>query len=159
MCRPQRHIHRVCGLRYVGMNTFIFDGSWNQIKGVLRQKFAQLTDMDLEFIQGKGEELLGRLQTRLGVSREELERMLQDVKDSVFDGAQAMQEKFGQVKSRVSDAAGKLASGASDIYDEGSRRARGMYAIGKDEVRHNPREAVLAALALGFVIGLLLPRA
>lgn len=141
------------------MNTFIFDGSWNQIKGVLRQKFAQLTDMDLEFIQGKGEELLGRLQTRLGLSREELEIMLDDMKASVTDGAQAVQEKFGQVKTKVADAAGKIASGASDFYDEGSRRARGLYAIGKDEVRHNPREAVLAALVTGFVIGLLLPRA
>jgi uncharacterized protein YjbJ (UPF0337 family) len=47
-------------------------GSWNEAKGKLKQKYGQLTDDDLTFAQGKEEELLGRLQQKLGKSKEDL---------------------------------------------------------------------------------------
>jgi uncharacterized protein YjbJ (UPF0337 family) len=47
-------------------------GSWNEIKGKLKQKYGQLTDQDLTFAEGKEDELLGRLQKRLGKTKEEL---------------------------------------------------------------------------------------
>jgi uncharacterized protein YjbJ (UPF0337 family) len=47
-------------------------GSWNEVKGKLKQKYGQLTDDDLAFAEGKEDELLGRLQKRLGRSKDEL---------------------------------------------------------------------------------------
>jgi uncharacterized protein YjbJ (UPF0337 family) len=47
-------------------------GNWNEIKGKLKQKYGQLTDQDLIFAEGKEDELLGRLQTRLGKTKDEL---------------------------------------------------------------------------------------
>ena len=47
-------------------------GSWNDVKGKLKQKYAQLTDDDLLFVEGKDEELLGRLQKSLGRTKEEI---------------------------------------------------------------------------------------
>lgn len=47
-------------------------GNWNEIKGKLKQKYAQLTDDDLEFAEGKEDEMLGRLQKRLGRTKEEV---------------------------------------------------------------------------------------
>ena len=41
-------------------------GNWNEVKGKLKQKYADLTDDDLTYIEGKDNELLGRLQKRLG---------------------------------------------------------------------------------------------
>ena len=41
-------------------------GSWNELKGKLKQKYGQLTDQDLMFAEGEEDELLGRLQKRLG---------------------------------------------------------------------------------------------
>lgn len=52
-------------------------GNWNEIKGKLKQKYGQLTDDDLAFAQGKEEELLGRLQQRLGKDKEELRREIE----------------------------------------------------------------------------------
>lgn len=43
-------------------------GSWNSIKGKLKQKYADLTDDDLLYEEGKEDELLGRLQKKLGGS-------------------------------------------------------------------------------------------
>jgi uncharacterized protein YjbJ (UPF0337 family) len=47
-------------------------GNWNEVAGKLKQKFAVLTDDDLLFKEGKEEELLGRLQKKLGKTKEEL---------------------------------------------------------------------------------------
>jgi uncharacterized protein YjbJ (UPF0337 family) len=51
-------------------------GSWNEMKGKLKQKYAELTDDDLTYIEGKDDEFLGRLQQRLGKSKEEIKREL-----------------------------------------------------------------------------------
>jgi uncharacterized protein YjbJ (UPF0337 family) len=47
-------------------------GAWNEVKGKLKQKYGQLTDDDLAFSEGKEDELYGRLQQRLGKTKEEL---------------------------------------------------------------------------------------
>jgi uncharacterized protein YjbJ (UPF0337 family) len=56
-----------------------FKGSWNEVKGKLKQKYGQLTDDDLAFAEGKDDELLGRLQQRLGRSKEELRREIENL--------------------------------------------------------------------------------
>lgn len=47
-------------------------GRWNQVKGDLKQKYAQLTDDDLLFEEGKEEEVIGRIQVRTGESKESI---------------------------------------------------------------------------------------
>jgi len=59
------------------MNKLQFKGSWNEIKGKLKQKYAQLTDDDLAYSEGKDEELIGKLQKKLGKSAEEVRQMLE----------------------------------------------------------------------------------
>ena len=54
-------------------------GNWNEIKGKLKQKYGQLTDQDLTFAEGKEDELLGRLQKRLGRTRDELRAEIEDM--------------------------------------------------------------------------------
>jgi uncharacterized protein YjbJ (UPF0337 family) len=51
-------------------------GNWNQLKGKLKQKYAQLTDDDLRFEEGKEDELLGRLQERTGEAKENLREFI-----------------------------------------------------------------------------------
>ena len=54
-------------------------GSWNEVKGRLKQKYADLTDDDLMFAEGKDEELLGRLQQRLGKSKDEVRKEIEKI--------------------------------------------------------------------------------
>ena len=54
-------------------------GNWNEIKGKLKQKFAMLTDSDLLFLEGKQDELLGRLQAKLGKTNEEIKKIIADL--------------------------------------------------------------------------------
>jgi uncharacterized protein YjbJ (UPF0337 family) len=54
------------------MTKLQFKGSWNEVKGKLKQKYGQLTDDDLIFAEGKDDEFLGRLEKRLGKAKEDL---------------------------------------------------------------------------------------
>jgi uncharacterized protein YjbJ (UPF0337 family) len=58
------------------MNTTEVKGAWEEQKGKLKQKFAQLTDDDLLFAEGKKDEMYGRLQTKLGKTKEQLHELI-----------------------------------------------------------------------------------
>lgn len=61
------------------MNTKELKGNWEQQMGKLKQKFAILTDNDLLLIEGKKEEMLGRLQIKLGKTKEELQKIISEL--------------------------------------------------------------------------------
>lgn len=52
-------------------------GNWNELKGKLKQQFAQLTDDDLMFEEGKKDELYGKLQIKLGKTKEEMHKIIE----------------------------------------------------------------------------------
>ena len=58
------------------MNKLEMKGSWNELKGKLEQHYGNLTDDDLVFAEGKEDELLGRLQKKLGKSKDEVRQMI-----------------------------------------------------------------------------------
>ncbi len=58
------------------MNTTELKGDWEVQKAKLKQRFADLTDNDLMFLEGKKEEMLGKLETKLGKTKEELREIL-----------------------------------------------------------------------------------
>ena len=60
------------------MTTLEIKGDWNITKGKLKQKWAKLTDDDLQYVEGKHEELLGRIQKRTGETREAVERAIKE---------------------------------------------------------------------------------
>ncbi len=58
------------------MNTIQVKGNWNEQKGKLKQKFALLTDNDLMYESGKKDEMFGKLQIKLGKTKEELDEIM-----------------------------------------------------------------------------------
>lgn len=56
------------------MNDLTIKGTWNEVKGKLKQKYSELTDDDLAFTEGKEDELLGRLQNKLGKTKDEIKK-------------------------------------------------------------------------------------
>jgi len=58
------------------MNKLEIKGNWNEAAGKLKQQYANLTDDDLLLIKGKDEELLGRLQKKLGKTKKEVRKII-----------------------------------------------------------------------------------
>ena len=56
------------------MNEDTFKGQWMQLKGKVREQWGKLTDDDLDQIQGRSEQLIGKLQNRYGIARDEAQR-------------------------------------------------------------------------------------
>ena len=66
-------------LNIKAMNTTEVKGNWDEQKGKLKQKFAKLTDNDLLFLEGKKDEMIGKLQIKLGKTKEELQKIIQEL--------------------------------------------------------------------------------
>jgi len=58
------------------MSNLTWKGRWNELKGKVKQQYADLTDDDLLYAEGKEDELLGKLQQKTGKTKEELESWL-----------------------------------------------------------------------------------
>ena len=61
------------------MNKIEVKGNWNEKKGKLKQMFSMLTDDDLLYAEGKKDEMMGRLQIKLGKSKDELQKIVADL--------------------------------------------------------------------------------
>ena len=57
------------------MNTMELKGNWNIVKGRLKQKWARLTDSDLQYLEGKEQELIGRIQKRTGATHKPVKQV------------------------------------------------------------------------------------
>lgn len=58
------------------MNEDTLNGQWTQLKGMAREQWGKLTNDDLDQIQGRSEQLIGKLQERYGIARDEAERQV-----------------------------------------------------------------------------------
>jgi len=63
------------------MNQDIFDGNWKQLKGKVREQWGRLTDDDLDKAAGKRDQILGKIQERYGIAKDEAERQLKDFEE------------------------------------------------------------------------------
>ena len=60
------------------MNELQIKGNWNVIKGKLKQAYGELTEDDLAYSEGNEDQLVGRLQQKLGKTREEIQRAIRE---------------------------------------------------------------------------------
>ena len=65
------------------MDTQVLKGTWEAVKGTLKQKYAKLTDDDLKYIKGKEEELVGKIQAKLGLTKEAVALIIEELAKNV----------------------------------------------------------------------------
>ncbi len=65
----------------MGMNSLQLNlkGNWNEIRGKVKKEYANLTDDDLLYEEGKDDELLGRIQKKTGKTKEEVKKWIDDL--------------------------------------------------------------------------------
>lgn len=69
----------VFGIKTKKMNELKIKGNWNEQKGKLKKAFAVLTDNDLMFEEGKKDEMLGKVQIKLGKTKDEWVKILAEL--------------------------------------------------------------------------------
>jgi uncharacterized protein YjbJ (UPF0337 family) len=132
----------------MAINAQELQGQWNRLKGQVKEKWGQLTDDDLNIHGGNVDQLVGRIQQRTGVAREQIEKFLND-----------LTSHGGSAVAQATQAVGDFAQHAGDRLREGygnvSGMARERYEMAEDLVRHNPGQSVAAAFGVGLVAGLI----
>jgi uncharacterized protein YjbJ (UPF0337 family) len=124
------------------------EGNWKQTKGKVKEKWGQLTDDDLQISGGNVDQLVGRIQQKTGVGREQIEKFLNDL---TAHGGSAV----AQAAQAVGDFAHTAGDRLRDTYGNVSGVARERYEQAEDLVRHNPGQSVAAAFGVGLVAGLI----
>jgi uncharacterized protein YjbJ (UPF0337 family) len=122
----------------VVINAQAIQGQWNQFRGLVKQRWGELTDDDLQLLEGNIEQLVGRIQQKTGEGREAVERF------------------FSDLVSRGSTAAAHAAHAVGQYSHQVRDQIRERYDSAKGRVRHHPTESVTAVLGIGLVAGLII---
>jgi uncharacterized protein YjbJ (UPF0337 family) len=128
------------------MNAQTMQGQWNQIRGELKKKWAQLSEDDLRFTNGNVDQLVGKIQSKTGEARDVIEQYLNQL---TSQGSSAV--------AQATEAAGQYAHYASEQAREGYNRLSDHFGRSYEEsqamIRDNPARSVATAFGVGVLLG------
>jgi uncharacterized protein YjbJ (UPF0337 family)/ElaB/YqjD/DUF883 family membrane-anchored ribosome-binding protein len=136
------------------------EGDWKQLKGTAKQHWGRLTDDDLAAINGRREQLEGKLQERYGYAKDRIKREIEDWATELRAGARKplndnpdLAEELDAIRSDVQN----LTATLGDVAKRQAGRAQdtAVEAMHSAEVyiKQNPLQAVAIAAGLGFLYG------
>jgi uncharacterized protein YjbJ (UPF0337 family) len=120
----------------------VLQGSWNEIRGKLREKWGQLTDDDVARFDGNVDQLVGRIQRKTGEARQNVEHFLEELAANGSSYMQKAQAYATDAAEHVKETTQRVRQGV----EEGYARAEGM-------VQSRPAESVLMAFGCGLAVG------
>jgi uncharacterized protein YjbJ (UPF0337 family) len=124
-------------------------GSWNRVRGQIKERWGNLTDDDLQIRNGNIDQLVGRIQQRTGEAREAIEQFLTEVTES---GSSAI----SQAAQAVGDVAQHAGERVREHMDYMSHQAGEGYVQAQQLVKRYPAQSVAAIFGVGVGLGLLL---
>jgi uncharacterized protein YjbJ (UPF0337 family) len=123
-------------------------GSWNEIRGQLKQRWGVLTDDDLTLREGNIDQVIGLIQRKTGEARDTIEAFLDQLTRSgasvASQAAQTLGNSMHAAGDRLREHWSQLSDQASAGYDQASRM-----------VRENPTRSAVAVFGVGVAVGLL----
>ena len=136
------------------------EGDWKRLKGNAKEQWGRLTDDDLAAINGRREQLEGKLQERYGYAKDRIKREIDDWASEVRTIARKVTND-ADLSSEVDAIRGdvqKLAATIGDVAKRQAGRAQdnavdAMHTA-ENYIRQNPLQAVAIAVGLGFLYGL-----
>ena len=131
-------------------------GSWNQVKGRLREKWGQLSDSDVATFGGDVDQLVGMIQRKTGETRKNIEAFLDN-----------LSSEGGSFTARASDTVRQVSEGARQYANQALETVQENYSQVGDSVRHGyeeaeamvherPAESIAVAFGVGVLIGMML---
>lgn len=124
-------------------------GTWNHLAGAVKTKYAQITGDDLASVNGNLQQLAGVIQKKTGRARDEVEEFLRSVSESSASTA-------GWISDTASDMASRATETVKEGYDYARETSRDGVKAATETVQHRPGEAMLLAVGVGVVTGLII---
>jgi uncharacterized protein YjbJ (UPF0337 family) len=121
-------------------------GHWNQLKGKITESWGQLTDDELEEVEGKFDQLVGLIQQKTGEGRKHIERTLRKLSDHLGDAATNATEGVRGYVEGVGETVG-------DFVGHAKERAHEHFDEAHEMVRRRPAESVAVAFGTGLLLG------
>jgi len=122
-------------------------GTWNQVVGAVKKKYANITGDDLSSVNGNIQQLAGVIQRKTGEAREDIESFLRSCSSSA-----------STTVNRVADVASEYASRANEGLKEGyeyiQHASQEGYDAAQQHVRQRPMESLAICFGIGVVAGL-----
>lgn len=121
-------------------------GSWKQVKGKVKQRWGQLTDDELQEVEGNYEQLIGLIQQKTGEARQHIESVLSD-----------FSEQAGGAFTHAADTAREYVDQAAEMFrgnaDEWREKAMHGYEDAQNMIRTRPAESIAIAFGAGLLLG------
>jgi uncharacterized protein YjbJ (UPF0337 family) len=127
-------------------NQQILEGNWNEIKGMLRQKWGQLTDSDLPQIHGEMDQLIGIIQRKTGEGRQAIATYLQEMSGSASSAVGTAAETVRDCAQHAAETVQHTAKQAADQVHAGYNEAERF-------VRDRPGTSLLVCFGVGLITG------
>ena len=138
-------------------NAQIFKGNWNEIKGQIREKWGDVTDDELDKVEGKSEQLVGLIQRNTGAAREEINKFLSSISDSgasmVEQASDSIRNYVGDATERAQDAAAYAQESAVELANQIGDQAAVGYEQAQEIVRRRPAESLAVCFGVGVLAG------
>lgn len=138
-------------------NAQIFKGNWNEIKGQIREKWGDVTDDELDKVEGKSEQLVGLIQRNTGAAREEINKFLSSISDSgasmVEQASDSIRNYAGDATERVRDAAACAQESAVELANQIGDQAAVGFEQAQEIVRRRPAESLAVCFGVGVLAG------
>jgi uncharacterized protein YjbJ (UPF0337 family) len=131
------------------MNASTLEGQWEQVRGMLKKRWGQLTDDDLRFANGNVDQLIGRIHQRTGEAREAIEQFLDQATNS---GAALVSDAVKAVGDYARDASSQVRERYNRISDQFGQQ----FDRSQEWIRERPAHSVATALAVGVLFGVVI---
>ncbi len=130
------------------VNTQEIQGSWNRLKGQVKEKWGNLSDDDLQIHGGNIDQVVGRIQQKTGETREAVEEFLSNLTSRSATSLTQAAETAGQYAQRAGHQ-------LRDKYQQLAGQAGEGYERVESVFRHNPTQSVAASFGVGLALGVL----
>jgi uncharacterized protein YjbJ (UPF0337 family) len=139
----------------MALNQQTLEGNWNEIKGMIHEKWGQLTQDDLQKARGNVDQLVGVIQRKTGEARDRIEQFLSDATEG---GAGTVSKVAEAVRGYAASAVGSV----DDVASRAGDYVRGGYEQTERVIQRRPMESLAvgfgAGMITGVIIGLVLRR-
>jgi uncharacterized protein YjbJ (UPF0337 family) len=141
------------------MNVQQLQGSWNKLRGQVKEKWGNLTDDDLTIRDGNMDQVIGKIQQKTGESREAIEDFLNKLTSKGASAVSQVAEVAGQYAQQAGEyaqhAGQQIRDTVRDQYQNVAEQANYGYERAQGVVRSNPTQSVAVAFGIGLGLGVM----